>query len=165
MIRLLQDHDAVAYAALRREALLESPLAFTASPIDDLASSAEAVREQLRRAPEAVILGAFQPDLVGAVGLFRDRHLKVAHKVLLWGMYVTPRHRRQGIAAELLRAALGHARTLPGVSRVHLSVSAAAPDARRLYERIGFEVWGTEPEALRHEGQAVAEHHMALSLG
>ena len=164
MIRALRDDDAEAYLELRREALLDSPLAFAASPSDDFAGSAVAVREQLRRAPEWVILGAFEDRLVGAVGLLRDRHLKASHKVHLWGMYVARGHRRRGIGAELLQAALGHARALPGVSWVHLSVSAAAPEARRLYQRAGFEVWGTEPEALRHDGQTVVEHHMALRL-
>lgn len=165
MIRELREHDAEAYVGLRRDALLDSPLAFGASPTDDFVSSAETVRERLRQAPEWVILGAFQPGLVGAVGLFRDHHVKASHKVHLWGMYVVPGHRRQGIAADLLQAALRHARLLPGVSWVHLSVSAGAPGARRLYERTGFEVWGTEPEALRHDGQSVVEHHMALHLG
>lgn len=164
MIRELQDNDAEVYVALRREALLESPLAFASSPADDVASSSEAVRDLLRRAPESVIIGAFQSNLIGAVGLYRDRHLKSSHKAHIWGMYVAPSHRRQGIAAGLLHAALRHARTLPGVSWVHLSVSSAAPAARRLYERAGFELWGTEPEALRHDGQAVVEHHMALRL-
>ena len=164
VIRALHDGDADAYVALRREALGDAPLAFAASAADDVASSAEAVREQLRRAPDAVILGAFQPDLIGAVGVFRDRHLKASHKVHVWGMYVMPSHRRQGIATELLRAALDHARTLPGAEWVHLSVSDAAPEARRLYEREGFTVWGTEPDALRHDCQTVVEHHMALYL-
>lgn len=164
MIRELRDTDADAYAELRRAALREAPLAFTASPADDLASSPDAVREQLRRAPDSVILGAFAPHLVGAVGLYRDPHLKAAHKAHLWGMYVAPGQRRRGIATALLGAALRHARSLPGVSWVHLGVSAAAPDARRLYERAGFRVWGTEPDALRHEGRAVVEHHMALRI-
>jgi len=164
MIRELRDDDAETYAELRRESLLESPLAFASSPADDVASSLEAVRDLLRRAPESVIIGAFREQLIGAVGLYRDRHLKSAHKAHLWGMYVAPGHRRQGVAAELLQAALRHARTLPGVSWVHLTVSSAAPEAGRLYERAGFELWGTEPEALRHDGQAVVEHHMALRL-
>lgn len=164
MIRELRDLDAGAYAELRREALLDSPLAFSASPADDFVSTPEAVREQLRRTPEWVILGAFRPELIGTLGIFRDRHLKSSHKAHLWGMYVASRHRRDGVAAELLQAALRHARSLPGVSWVHLSVSSAAPEARRLYERAGFRVWGTEPEALRHEGQTVVENHMALSL-
>jgi RimJ/RimL family protein N-acetyltransferase len=165
LIRALRAHDAEVYAAVRRHALLEAPLAFGASPTDDSAAGPEAVREQLRRAPAWVILGAFRPALIGAVGLFRDRHLKGAHKAHLWGMYVAPSHRREGVAAELLQAALQHARALPGVSWVHLSVSAAAPEAQRLYERAGFRVWGTEPDALRHDGHAVVTHHMALHLG
>jgi len=164
MIRELRDVDAEAYVELRRQALLESPLAFASSPADDLVSSPEAVREQLRRTPESVIFGAFRPALVGVVGLYRDRHIKSFHKAHLWGMYVSPSHRRQGVAFELLQAILRHARTLQGVSWVHLSVSEAAPRAHQLYERAGFQLWGTEPDALRHDGQAVIEHHMALHL-
>jgi len=160
----LREPDAEAYAALRREALLDAPLAFASSPGDDFAASPEAVREHLRRAPSSVILGAFQPHLIGVIGLFRDRHVKASHKAHIWGLYVVPGHRGQGIAAGLLEEALRHARSL-GVEWVHLGVTTAAPTAWRLYERAGFEVWGIEPEALRYEGQAVDEAHMALRLG
>ena len=164
MIRELIESDADEYCLLRRKALVESPLAFAASPADDFASSVESVREQLQRGPKSVIFGAFQPHLVGTAGLYRDRHVKASHKVHLWGMYVSPDYRRQGIAANLLQAVLAHARTLPGVSWVHLSVSSAAPEARRLYERFGFFPWGLEPDALRHGQTAVAEYHMAVYL-
>jgi RimJ/RimL family protein N-acetyltransferase len=80
----------------------------------------------------------------------------------LWGMYVAPDHRGRGLGLALLRATLDHARSLPGVTRVHLSVSSAAPRARRLYERAGFELWGTEPDALRDDGESVTDYHMAL---
>jgi ribosomal protein S18 acetylase RimI-like enzyme len=164
LIRELRAEDAESYVTLRREGLVGSPLAFGASPRDDFASSPEALRDQLRRGPEWVILGAFQDGLISAIGLMRDRHVKAAHKVNLWGMYVTPSHRGQGVGSGLLQAALEHAQALPGVSWVHLAVTSAAPRAQRLYERAGFEVWGTEPEALRHDGQAVVEYHMALRL-
>lgn len=164
MIRQLKDDDAEAYIELRREALLDSPLAFASSPADDFASSPEAVRELLRRAPESVIIGAFRTHLVGAIGLYRDRHLKSAHKAHLWGMYVMPSHRRQGVGFELLAAAVRHAEWLSGVSWVHLCVSSAAPAAKRLYERAGFQIWGTEPDALRHDGRTVVDYHMALHL-
>lgn len=164
MIRLLGSADAEAYLALRREALADAPLAFSASPEDDLAASADAVREQLRRGPDAVVVGAFDGGLIGAVGLHRDRHRKAAHKVHLWGMYVTPACRRRGVGAALLDAVLAHAATLPGVDAVRLTVSDAAPGARRLYERAGFEVWGTEPAALRYDGRSVVEHHMARRI-
>jgi RimJ/RimL family protein N-acetyltransferase len=165
MIRLLCEEDAEDWLALRREALLGAPLAFASSPEDDFALDAEALREQLlRRAPESVIFGAFDEHLVGSVGLHRDRHRKAFHKAHIWGMYVTPSHRRRGLAAQLMSAILAHAASLPGVSWVHLSVSSTAPDARRLYDALGFRPWGTEPEALRHAGRAASETHMALPL-
>ena len=164
MIRELRDGDVEEYVKLRREALLDSPLAFASSPADDLFSFAEPVREELRRAPDSVIIGAFRPNLIGTVGLYRDRHLKSSHKMHLWGLYVTPSHRRQGVASHLLNAVLRHAAALPGVSWVDLKVSAATPGAQRLYERVGFRVWGTEPAGARYDGKTVADHHMALCL-
>ena len=100
MIRQLREDDARAYANLRREGLLESPLAFTSSPEEDLVTFLGAVREELRRAPTSVIIGAFAGPLVGAVGLYRDRHAKASHKAHLWGMYVTPDHRRRGLGSD-----------------------------------------------------------------
>ncbi len=164
MIRALQDPDAEAYVELRGAALRESPLSFASSPDDDFISSPEAAREQFRRAPESVIFGAFRPSLVGTIGLYRDRHLKSSHKAHIWGMYVDPTLRRQGVGRELLEAALGHARALPGVAWIHLSVSSTAHDARKLYERVGFQLWGTEPDALRYDGRTVEEVHMDLRL-
>jgi ribosomal protein S18 acetylase RimI-like enzyme len=111
-----------------------------------------------------MIFGAFRPGLVGAIGLYRDRHIKSSHRVHLWGMYVEPDHRRQGIGSHLLLAAIDYARRLPDVKWVHLSVTSAAPEAQSLYEAAGFHRWGTEPEAVRHDGDTADDHHMALHL-
>jgi RimJ/RimL family protein N-acetyltransferase len=162
MIRPLTEADAEALAGLRRVSLLDIPLAFASSPEDDFAASIDLVRAHLRRAPDQFVAGAFDPGLVGMAGLYRDRHAKASHKAHLWGMYVAPDHRGRGLGLALLRATLDHARSLPGVTRVHLSVSSAAPRARRLYERAGFELWGTEPDALRDDGESVTDYHMAL---
>lgn len=164
MIRALTAEDLDAYVALRREALLDTPLAFAASPADDFASSAEALRESMKKAPDWMLFGAFEERLIGSVGLFRDRHLKAAHKMHVWGMYVTPAHRGRGVAAALLAAAIAHARTVPGIDWIHLGVSEAAAAARRVYERAGFTIWGTEPDALRDGDRSVVEHRMALRL-
>ena len=164
MIRKLTTEDVEAYVVIRRAALVESPLSFSASVNDDFVSSPEAVRRELDRTPESTIYGAFRPELVGTVGIFRDRRVKASHKAHVWGMYVVPNHRRQGIGSELLQATVNHARKLRGVSCIYLSVSSAAPEARTLYERAGFQVWGTEPDALSYNGQTVAEYHMALSF-
>ncbi len=46
LIRELRDGDVEAFVELRREALLDSPLAFVASPSDDRFSAPETVHEQ-----------------------------------------------------------------------------------------------------------------------
>ena len=163
-VRALLPEDAPSYVTLRREALLDAPLSFASSPDDDNASNALWVAEQIAKAPDAIFFGAFQGGLVGAVGLYRDRHLKSSHKAHLWGMYVTPAVRRSGAGARLLDAAVRHAEALAGISSVHLCVSSSAPGARRLYETAGFQAWGIEPDALRHEGETVSDLHMILRL-
>lgn len=163
-IRLLTPEDAECYVEHRRRALRDEPLAFTASPEDDVASSVDAVRDLLARTPDSVVFGAFSETLVGSVGIYRDQHLKAGHKAHIWGMYVEPPSRRYGIARALLEAAVGYARALGGVSLVHLSVSETARAAKGLYTGFGFRVWGSEPDSLRYDGQSAAEDHMVLVL-
>jgi RimJ/RimL family protein N-acetyltransferase len=163
-IRILTAEDARELFALRRDALLDSPFAFLASPSDDVAASEAAVSEMLKRAPTSVVFAASTPQLVGMLGLNRPHHVKAAHKANLWGMYVAPAWRKHGLGEKLLEAAISYARTLPGVSTVRLSVSGSASAARRLYEKIGFKSWGEEPDAMRIDGRPTSEHHMSLSL-
>ena len=165
MIRPLTEADLPAYIALRKEALIDTPLAFAASPSDDFASSIETLTESIRKSPDWTLFGAFENDrLVGIAGLLRDRHVKAAHKMHLWGMYVTPSFRGRGIAGQLLDAAITHAKSVDGIAWIFLGVTTAAPAARRVYERAGFERWGIEPDALRENGVSVEEYRMALRI-
>lgn len=77
-------------------------------------------------------------------------------------MFVRRGARGQGTGERLLAAALAHVQRLPGARSVHLSVSSSAAAARRLYERAGFRVWGTEPGAIEFAGQLLDEHHLVL---
>jgi GNAT superfamily N-acetyltransferase len=163
-VRRLRPEDAEASASLRREMLTDAPFAFLASPGDDVGCDVVGVRRILSEGDGNVIFGAFAPSLVGSLGAFRERHEKAAHKVTVWGMYVTPGHRRFGVGRRLLEAAIAHARSLPGVRQVHLGVSERAPAARGLYESLGFRRWGTEPRGVSYGGEFADEHHMVLSL-
>jgi ribosomal protein S18 acetylase RimI-like enzyme len=163
-IRTIDEADAPDLVRLRRTALVDSPESFLASPEDDWASSETAVRELLRRQPDSVVFGAYAPELVGMLGLYRENLRKAAHKAHLWGMFVLATHRRQGLAAGLLEAAIRYARTLDGITSVQLSVSDSAIGAQRLYESAGFKTWGIEPDAIRVGTQSQRDHHMHLSL-
>lgn len=163
-IHVLNESAAGELWALRHKALLDSPFAFLASPEDDLASSEEAVRPMLQRAPESIVLGARAEHLIGMLGLYRSDKKKCRHKAHLWGMFVAPEWRGQKVAAQMLRAAIEHARTLEGITAIQLGVSESATAARNLYESSGFEVWGIEPDAIRFQGRSECEYHMRLAL-
>lgn len=109
--------------------------------------------------------GVFDPDLAGAVVVHRSLKEKEAHRAGISGLYVRPEYRRRGMGTALLAAAVDFARSLPGVTHLHLGVSAISAPALRLYERAGFVTWGIEPEAFRVDGVFIATHHMVLRLG
>lgn len=164
IVRPLGVDDAEDYVRLRRAMLLEAPFAFLSSPDDDIGSHTSKVRDSLAGGDGSAVFGAYASALVGAIGLYRERHAKSAHKAHIWGMYVAPAHRRLGIGRRLLTAAIDHARTLAGVSQILLGVSEMAPAARALYESVGFRTWGTERRAIAHDGRFADEHHMVLML-
>jgi ribosomal protein S18 acetylase RimI-like enzyme len=164
-IRILNQDDAGELFRLRRSALLDSPLAFLASLEDDLAFSEATVRDLLKPQRESVVFGAYTHGLIGMLGLYRTNQRKAAHKANVWGMFVLPDCRGQGVAVRLLDAAIHYARTLHDVTSVHLSVSESAVAAQHLYEKAGFQTWGVEPDAIRFEQRSNSERHMRLPLG
>lgn len=164
-VRALEPDDIPALAALRREALSSTPLAFGASLEDDAGLSVEDMRASLASSGDFAILGAFDDGaLVAMAGVVRLGKVKTRHRAMIWGMFVTPAARRQGLGAALLGAAIDRARSWPGVVTVELSVLDPAEDAARLYRRAGFREWGVEARAIQWEGRFVAEHHLVLDL-
>jgi GNAT superfamily N-acetyltransferase len=163
LIRRLTIDDAVSYHGLRREALKREPFSFGSSPEDDRLRTLDLARGILED-PTHVVIGAFAPELAGAVGVRRETRLKLRHKAVLWGMYVAASHRRQGIGRRLVEEAIRFARDEDGIDQLHLTVTERASAARALYESLGFVVWGVEPAGLRVEGADLVEHHMVLRL-
>jgi RimJ/RimL family protein N-acetyltransferase len=161
-VRRLTVDDADALMALRRVALEEEPLAFSASEEDDVALDPDRVRIFLADEEGNATFGAFDPDLVGLVGLVRSTKAKERHRATLWGTFVLDAHRGRGLGLALVRAAIDAARGWPGVTQVDLGVETTRAAAVRLYEELGFRIWGTEPGALAHAGRLHDEHRMRL---
>ena len=163
-VRRLGVQDAASLMSLRREALEADPLAFAASIEDDLALAPDFVRRSLENEREQAVFGYFEADtLCGMVGLSRASRLKQRHAATVWGMYVSTRARRRGAGRALLDAAVEQARAW-GLEQVQLSVTDAAPAAKRMYEAAGFRSWGRQPRALEWRGRFVDDHHMVLDL-
>ena len=164
-VRILEAGDVEAFRTLRLAALRECPTAFSSSYEEEcdipLAHSAK------RMAPDRdhVIFGAFDGEqLVGSTGLAREGPRKLAHKAVIWGVYVAPAFRQRGIGRMLLQHALAHAAALPGLRRVILGANAANPAAIALYKSVGFEAFGLERAFLLVDGVLHDELHMTFEI-
>jgi ribosomal protein S18 acetylase RimI-like enzyme len=144
--------------------LVDSPWAYTASPEDDVALDLDRVRAMF--ADEGAATFAIEAlespaDLVAAASIRREMCAKFAHRALLWGVFVEPKHRGHGWGRAVVTAAVDAARAWPGVDYVDLAVSANAPAAQRLYE-----VWGSRRgvanQSTEHEGRRYDEIYMTL---
>lgn len=162
-IRVLTTADAAAYRVLRQRGLREHPDAFT-SDADEDERKPMAWYEQRLAGAGLRFWGAFLGDqLVGAVGLERDKRVKTRHKATLIAMYVATEAAGQGIGRQLMEALLAQARA-DGLALIVLTVTEGNGPARRVYERAGFRSFGIEPDAIRVEGRPFAKNHMYLEL-
>ena len=160
-IRRLGPDDAAAYRVIRHEALANHPEAFV--------STAEAFAQKpdadIRRTLEALtIFGAVLPDesLGGINAFLGNEGAKERHRGWMIQVYVRPEHRGTGMAAALIEHLVEHARA--HVLQVHLGVWSENVPAIKLYERLGFEHYATEPRYLFVNGRFIDEHLMVRFL-
>jgi len=159
-VRRLTESDARAYRDIRLEALEEYPEAFQATYESalDLPLEAYAVRMQMY----ALFGGFVDGELAGFLGFTPLRNPKIAHKGVMWGMYVRPSARGSGLAEAMVGKALEHARD--HVEQVLISVITDNARARRFYEKMGFEPYGVEPRALKIGGKYYDEEFRVKML-
>lgn len=165
--RLLTPDGAETYARLRTAMLIDVPHAFGSSPGEGKGERADEVMKYLSD-PDHAIAVIDHPDasgeLAAAAGIMRVPNLKMRHRAGIWGVYCVPELRGLGLGLAVVLRVIEQAREWDGVETVGLSVSAHSPQALALYESLGFEQWGTEPDAMRIEGESFDEIHLALRM-
>ncbi len=161
-VRRLLPSDATAFHRLRLEGFTRHPREFRVAPEDEQALGLDVVAGRLE---SAFVAGTFQGDeLVGIAGITRFEGAKLRHRTLLWGMYVHPRARGGRVGDALMRFLIAEARA-QGIEQMILTVAAENSRARRLYERWGFSVYGTEPRAIKLADGYMDELLMQCRLG
>lgn len=164
--RSLTKNDLNAFFNLRLEALQHAPTSFCSSYEEEKSAGTQLFENILNHDDSSnVIFGAFiDKQLIGTMGIFQDTRLKGKHKCTIWGVYVDAAYRQHGVAKSLLNEVIAHAKNATGCILINLIVETTNVAAKRLYESYGFEVWGSEPNAMQVDGKFYDHYHMALSL-
>ena len=166
LVRALEHSEAEIFHELRLRGLREDPAPFAATYDEDAALSLEAVRNRFPVEADRFVLGAFDAAarLVGVVGFSREQRSKLHHWGVVWGMYVAPEARGQGVGRDLMAELVSRCRRIDGLEQIVLEVATAAEPARRLYAALGFEVYGARREAMKAGDEYYDVELMVLRL-
>lgn len=147
IVRLGEEHVEGFRAVLDSVAREERYLAMLAAP--PLEDVRKFVAESLaKRRPQFLALDGEQP--VGWCDVIEKPRDTLKHSGVL-GMGLLASHRGRGIGAALLRRTLDDARD-KGFTRVELTVRVDNTRAKKLYEKLGFEVEGLCRRHMRVHG-------------
>jgi ribosomal protein S18 acetylase RimI-like enzyme len=159
-IRRLQVADVEDYRTIRLASLRTEPEAFGSLYEVEAARPVESFVDRLA---SSIVLGAYADGrIVGVAGFRRETGPKERHKAVVWGVYVQPEARGQGVAASLIAAIIDAAREI--VEQLTLTVVQGNSAAVALYRRFGFQVYGVEPRARKNPGGYVDKVLMVLDL-
>jgi ribosomal protein S18 acetylase RimI-like enzyme len=149
----------------RTRALTEHPEAYGSTPAEGV-GSVEMMTERLEK---AFVVGAFQGGNGRLSGIaMLACHVqplqRLAHKCEVWSVYVEPEARGRRLSRRLMEAVITEARRL-GYAWLKLGVTEGNDGALRLYESIGFEQIGYEPDYKRlGDGRSFGEIVMQMRL-
>ncbi len=163
-IRLITVDDAAAFKAFRLKSLREAPDAFHSTPEE----WDHPLSEIERRIETDRCFGTFcaEGNLIGIAILARSaRPLRqMRHKCELWAVFVDERARGAGLARRLVETCISEAITL-GYEAILLTASSHLSPVVKLYQDLGFVIYGTELGMVKlMDGRVIDDHLMELRL-
>jgi ribosomal protein S18 acetylase RimI-like enzyme len=146
-ITAISPDEASAFRDFRLGALRDAPQAFGSTYEAEATKALSFFQERL--STNIVLAARTNGTIVGTAALAANSGAREKHKGFIWGVFVAPRARGQGVANALLTTLLAHADQ--HYEQVILTVMADNLSALALYQRIGFEAYGREPRSLKDE--------------
>ncbi|KKJ76021.1 hypothetical protein WH95_14710 [Kiloniella litopenaei] len=146
IFKRISSDDAALYRELRLEGLKNTPEAFGASYSDESTKAPSHYRELLTNNE---VFGAYTNKgiIVGIAGLAIPRKEKLKHKGMLWGIYIKPEMRGNGLAKQLISQIIEIAKHR--TEELLLTVVTSNTSAIKLYKKLGFIEYGCEPRAIK----------------
>jgi ribosomal protein S18 acetylase RimI-like enzyme len=127
------------------------PEAFGSDYHESLAAPESFWRERMQPSFDntgRILLADAGEQLAAMTGVLRDKGAKVEHSAFIWGVYVRPAFRGQGLGERMIRSAIEWCEETK-LRIVRLTVVTSNQAAIRCYKRGGFEEVGVQPEVIR----------------
>ncbi len=160
-VRRLVPADAPAFRTLRLQALKDHPNAFGDDHAEAMARPDDYWRSALEK---RMHFGGFDGErLVATAHYDRLPGRKLAHRAVIYGVFIAADCRGRGAGLALLAGLEDHARKA-GILQLQLGVGSTNTAALRLYEKSGFKVCGSDPRALIVDGESIDETLMVKFL-
>ncbi len=153
-IQKLSLDDMSEYKELRLRGLKEHPDAFGETFEHFQNQSVEQLKDRhanrlATMGNEILVALSTRGELIGTVGLACNIGDKNKHIAELWGMYVIPEARGQQVGEKLIQELINHASNFAHIEQIKLGVVVTNTSAVKLYEKMGFVTYGTEPRAIK----------------
>jgi RimJ/RimL family protein N-acetyltransferase len=159
-IRLLTEEDWQLWKQLRLESLQSDPISFGSSFEEE--SQWPDARFQERLKTNDIFVLFIDDEAASWGGFCKFTLARAQHRGRIWGMYTKPNFRMRGIAGNLLKAIIEHARL--HVIQVELACNTDNLGALKLYRKHGFMIYGTELRCLKFGNYFLDVHLMVLML-
>lgn len=161
IIKQLNKNDWKQFKDIRLEALQNSPTSFSSLYEEEISYPEE---RWINFHERGEFFGAFiDGNLIGSGRLCLRTSKSSQHKSEICGIYVKPEYRSNGVAKKIIEVLVGHGKE-KGCTQIHLGCVTINISAVNLYKKCGFEIYGTEQNAIKIDGTFYDEYLMFLKL-
>ncbi len=145
------------YRDIWLEALKEAPEAFSASYEEQRKVSDSIWKERFETVyfekEGVVVFARIGNKPVGFVGAYFETNEKFRHVATIWGAYVQPDYRKQGIARDMANELLRKLILIPHLKKVKTYAITNGHLAVNVYQHYGFEIIGVFKDELFTNGK------------
>lgn len=166
MIRQLEPSDSEKYYKIRLEGLKLHPEAFGTGAEDWSKATDEQIKNILASSSDDnFVLGAFnEGQLVGVVGLKREKKHSVGHKGTVWGLVVLPEFRNKGQGKKLIATLIERASKHEELKFIRAVVTNTSVNATGVFESLQFIKYGVELRGIKQGNNFFDQTYLALKL-
>lgn len=119
--------------------------------------------DKIKKQTTVYLLAFDQKKLIGTCGI--DRAGKRQNHVGRFGIAILKDYRSDGIGAQLAQAVMNIAKTKLGITQIILDCFANNQVACQFYNRLGFQEYGRQPEAISFKGERIDKLLFFKNLG